>query len=175
MMKDVRGVTAPTEEKDNTTKIVAAFVVALGFGAIGAYSYETGTWNSAPKSIVASNPVMPAAAPDVTAPQATQDLPPLPAKNTSPQPVKSTPAETDKDPGASQKRATTETPPPMRIARAQTPAPNAAQQSVPEAAVPETVPEQPGENSAPAVSAPTEHPAPVEETPAQPAEPAPAQ
>ena len=111
MMKDLREVPMPPAEMGSTSKIVA-LAIALVFGAIGAYSYETGTWNSQPKQIVASKEVPPPAplgnaAPSEAAPPALADLPPAPAKNV--------PAQTSTQAAAA--------PPPVRVARAQTPAP----------------------------------------------------
>lgn len=67
MMNDLRA-PMPSAEMGSTPKIVVALVVALGFGAIGAYSYGTDTWNSQPKQIVASKEVPPPAPLDNAAP-----------------------------------------------------------------------------------------------------------
>jgi periplasmic protein TonB len=164
MMKDLREVPMPPAEMGSTSKIVA-LAIALVFGAIGAYSYETGTWNSQPKQIVASKEVPPPAplgnaAPSEAAPPALADLPPAPVKNV--------PAQTSTQAAAA--------PPPVRVARAQTPAPALPQASAapptesvsapasPEIAAPATsIPEQP---ASPPVNTPSQE-APAPEAPQQ--------
>src|SRR5258707_1986675 len=111
MMNQLRDPSNSAVETSNSPKIVAAFLVALGFGAIGAYSYETGTWNSPPKQIVASKETPPPAPVDNATPseaplQSAADLPPAPP----PAPVKDVPAQ------ASAKAAPA---PAIKVARAQ--------------------------------------------------------
>ena len=115
MMNDARDVTTPPVEVGNIRKIVAAVAIALGFVAIGAYSYESGTWNSSPKQIVAANSVtapapLASVPPSVTAPLPTTDLPPVPEKSAEAKPAPAAAA-----------AAVTKTSP-LRIARAQIPA-----------------------------------------------------
>src|SRR6267142_880464 len=49
MMNDVRDHVAPVETTGKTEKIVAALIVALGFGAVGVFAYETGQGTPQPK------------------------------------------------------------------------------------------------------------------------------
>ena len=140
MMNDLRETPAPPVDGGSTPKIVAALIVALGFGAIGAYSYETGTWNSQPKQVVASSqPPAPesvaSAAPSESPPPSLADLPPAPP----PAPVKDIPAQT------SPKTAATA---PVRVARAQAPALPQAPEAQPTANV--------SDPAAPAVATPAE-------------------
>jgi hypothetical protein len=181
MMNDARDIQTPPVEVGNNGKIIAAVAVALGFVAMGAFSYESGTWNSSPKQIVAAKSVtapapapLASAEPSVTAPSPTNDLPPLPEKSAEakPAPAATAPAKT----------------PPMRIARAQIPAVtpqvpaaletpaepqvNNSAQAAPAPAAPADQVASPATESAPA--AVEAAPAPV--APEQPAaEPAPAQ
>src|SRR5258708_22779169 len=170
MMNDLREAHMPPAEMRNTPKIVVALVVALGFGAIGAYSYETGTWNSPPKQIVASKETPPPAPVDNATPseaplQSAADLPPAPP----PAPVKDVPAQ------ASAKAAPA---PAIKVARAQASAPSLPQapaaqpaatisaQASPEPAAPAaSIPEPPAPQAsavaAPANAPPQEAPAPA--------------
>ena len=178
MLNDFREITTPPVETGSTGKIIAAIVVVLGFGAIGAYTYETGTWNSSPKQIVASKQIsspapLASAEPSVAPPQETADLPPAPA------PVKNVPAPTPPQAAAT---------PPVRVARAQTPAPalpqapaaqppgNVSAPTSPQAAAPsENIPEQPApQDISPPVTAPAQD-APAQNVPEQPAEAIPVQ
>ena len=178
MMNELRDPPNSAAETSNSPKIVAAFLVALGFGAIAMYSYETGTWNSQPKQIVASKEAPPPAPVDNAAPseaplQSAADLPPAPppaaVKDIPAQPVKA--VATQKAPAA----------PAVRVARAQAPAPEspqipAAQPSANisapatlEVAAPAaTIPEPPAAQNT--VTAPVDTPAqaaPTQEAPAQ--------
>lgn len=172
MMNDLREGPMPPAEMGNTAKIVAALVVALGFGAMGVYSYETGTWNSPPKQVVASKDVPPPApldnaTPSDAAPQSAADLPPAPP----PAPVKDVPAQAPA-------KAASAAAPPVRVARAQAPEPAlpqspAAQPPAPaasEVATPAAnIPEPPAAQNtvtSPPVSAPTQE-TPAQEAPAQ--------
>ena len=166
-MNDLRENPMPPVEQGSTPKIVAALIVALGFGAIGAYSYETGTWNSQPKQMVASQQLpspepLVSAAPSETPPQSIADLPPAPVKNVPAQPSPQAAAA-----------------PPVKIARAQIPPPALPQivQASPEVAAPAgSVPEQPVSQVStisPPVNTPQEATAPT--APEPPAEAAPAQ
>jgi len=112
MMNDVREIRTPASAEAGTAgKIVVAIAVALGFGAIGTYAFETGTTNSQPKQAVAADSVSsPApqlsALPSMPPPQPTADLPPSPAKNA--------PAQTSPQAAAPQ----------VKLARVQAPAPS---------------------------------------------------
>ena len=176
-MNDLRENPIPPVEQGSTPKIVAALVVALGFGAMGAYSYETGTWNSQPKQVTAAQVPSPepvaSATPSEPPLQSAADLPPAPVKNI--------PAQTSPQAAA---------PPPVKIARAQIPAPAFARevavqpsttiptQPSPEVAAPVVnVPEQPVSQVStisPAVNAPATE-APAQTAPEPPAEAPPAQ
>jgi hypothetical protein len=159
MMNDLREGPMPPAEMGSTAKIIAALVVALGFGAMAAYSYETGTWNSAPKQVVASKDVPPPAPLDNATPsdaalQSAADLPPA----APPAPVKDVPAQ------ASAKAAA----PAIKVARAQAPAPSLSQapaaQASPEPAAPvASIPEPPAAQTTPAPvdTPPQEAPAPA--------------
>jgi hypothetical protein len=171
MMNDLREAPMPPAEMGSTPKIVAALVVALGFGAMGAYSYETGTWNSPPKQVVASKDVSPPAPLDNATPsdaalQSSADLPPA----ALPAPVKDVPA--TQAPAKAAAAA-----PPVRVARAQAlepalpqspgaqpPAPAASEVAAPAA----NIPEPPAQNTiaSPPVNTPTQE-APAQEAPAQ--------
>jgi hypothetical protein len=170
MMNDLREAPMPPAEMGSTPKLVAALVVALGFGAMGAYSYETGTWNSPPKQIVASKDVSPPAPLDNATPsdatlQSAADLPP----EAPPAPVKDVAAQAPAKAAAAA--------PPVRIARvqapepavpqsptAQPPAPAASEVAAPAA----NIPEPPAQSivTSPTVNAPTQE-APAQEAPAQ--------
>lgn len=171
MMNDLREGPMPPAEMGSTPKIVAALVVALGFGAMGAYSYETGTWNSPPKQVVASKDIPPPAPLDNATPsdaalQSAADLPPA----APPAPVKDVPAQ------APAKAAAVA--PPVRVARAQAPEPALAQSpaaqppasAAPEVAAPAaTITEPPAAQTitaSPPVNAPIQE-APAQEAPAQ--------
>ena len=177
-MNDVRGIGTSTVESGSTPKIVAAVVVALGFGAIGALTYESGMWNPQPKQVVASKPLaspgpLADAEPSVAPPQSIADLPP--------EPVKNVPAQASPQAAAA---------PPVKIARAQTPAPALAREAAvqPSATIPTqaspvvaapggNVSEQPVSqvsNISPPVNTPSEA-APAQAVPAQPAETPPPQ
>jgi hypothetical protein len=165
MMNDLRETPTPPVDGGSTPKIVAALVVALGFGAMGLYTYEAGTWSSAPKYAVASKPVPPSesvasAAPSEAPLPSTTDLPPAPVKaaDLPPAPVKNVAAQTS---------------PPVRVARAQAPAiitsppapapqtaanvsaPAAVEVATPAASIPEQ-PTSPAAGAAPPASAPTQ-------------------
>jgi hypothetical protein len=158
MMNDLRQAPMPPEEMGSKQKIVAALVVALGFGAMGAYSYETGTWNSPSKQIVASKEVPPPAPVDNATPseaplQSAADLPPAPP----PAPVKDVPAQASAKASAA---------PAIKVARAQAPVPSLSQapavqpadtisaQASPEPVAPvASIPEPPAAQAA-AISAP---------------------
>jgi hypothetical protein len=145
MMNDLREPAAAPVDGGSTPKIVAALVVALGFGGMAAYTYETGTWNSQPKQVVASKEAPPPAplenAAASEAPlQSAADLPPLPP----PTPVKDVPAQASAKPAAA---------PAIRVARAQAPAPALSQTPAVQPAA--TVSAQPSpEAAAPAASTP---------------------
>src|SRR5258705_2688895 len=101
MMNDLRETPTPPVDGGSTPKIVAALVVALGFGAMGLYTYEAGTWSSAPKYAAASKPVAASesgagAAPSDAPLPSTTDLPPAPLKSADlpPAPVKNVAAQT---------------------------------------------------------------------------------
>jgi hypothetical protein len=176
MMDDLREIKPPEVETGNSAKIIAAVVVALGFGAMGVYGYESGTWNSAPAKVATAQtvsalapasaiPPLPEAAPSVTPPQTTAELPPAPTP-----PVKTIPKQASPQTAAE---------PPVRIARAkefQLPPPPVAVTPAPEAAPPAPTPEPvaPQEVAPPPVAAPAQE-APAPAAPEQPAEPAPAQ
>jgi len=178
MMNELRDPPNSAAETSNSPKIVAAFLVALGFGAIAMYSYETGTWNSQPKQIVASKETPPPAPVDNAAPseaplQSAADLPPAPppaaVKDIPAQPVKA--VATQKAPAA----------PAVRVARAQAPAPESPQipavqpsanisapATLEVAAPAATIPEPPAAQNT--VTAPVDTPAqaaPPQEAPAQ--------
>lgn len=54
-MEDLRGTATPELETTNTPKIMGAVVVALGVGALGAYTLSAGIWNSpSPPRVIAS-------------------------------------------------------------------------------------------------------------------------
>ena len=167
-MNDLRENPIPPAEQGSTPKIVAALIVALGFGAMGAYTYETGTWNSQPKQVAASQQLpspepLASAAPSEALPQSAADLPPPPVKNI--------PAQTSPQATAA---------PPVKIARAQIPAPALPQsaQASPEVSAPAAnIPEQPVpqvSTISPPVNTPPQE-APAQNAPEQPAEAAPAQ
>ena len=175
MMNQLRDHSNSAVETSNSPKIVAAFLVALGFGAIGMYTYETGTWNSQPKQILASKetpspaPVA-SAAPSEAPSQSAADLPPAPP----PAAVKDIPAQPVKEVAAQKAPA-------VRVARAQAPAPESPQipaaQASPNISAPATleiaapaanIPEPPAAQNT--VTAPADTPAqaaPPQEAPAQ--------
>jgi hypothetical protein len=170
MMNDLREGPMPPAEMGSTPKLVAALVVALGFGAMGAYSYETGTWNSSPKQVVASKDVSPPAPLDNATPsdealQSAADLPPA----APPAPLK--------DVAAQAPAKATAAAPPVRVARAQAPepalpqspgaqppAPAASEVAAPAANIPD--PQAQNIIASPPVNAPTQE-APAQEAPAQ--------
>jgi hypothetical protein len=163
-MNDLRGNNTPNVETKNTTgKIVSTVIVALAVGAIGAISYGSGTWDSHPRQIVASNT-------QVEAPK--KLLPPeplpvaepnVPAQAAAAAPVENLPAKTPPKAAAA---------PPVRIARTQTPADTVLQspsvqpsgnfsaQAPSESIAPAaTIPEQPAPQEtsiAPPVNAPSQ-------------------
>jgi len=192
MMNDVRGQITPVETTGKTEKIVAALIVALGFVAIGAVAYETGSGNSQPKQVAAHEQV-PAPAPQTdvasSAPQSTADLQPTPdVPAAAPAPKAAAPTEKA---AALTLKAPEKTPseakptPPVRVARAPDSAPQApaaqpgvsAEASAQIAAPAEKIPEQaaPQEFSPPPpASAPTQE-APAREAAEPLATPAPQQ
>jgi hypothetical protein len=182
MMNELRERPMPAVENGATPKIVAAALVVLGFGALGAYSYESGTWSSQPAKTLVSQQVAPpaplasAAPSDATSPQSTAaDLPPPPVS----EPVKETTAPVKQ--AAAPAASKPDTAPAVKVARTQAPAPAQRTASVqqpavqPEIAAPAaTAPEPPAAQSAPVSppvnAAPQE--APAQAAPEQPAEPA---
>jgi hypothetical protein len=182
MMNELREGPMPEVENGATPKIVAAALVLLGVAAIGAYSYETGTWSSAPTQAAASQPATPAAAvasaapSDTTPPQSTAaDLPPPPVS----EPVKETAAPVKQ--AAAPTASKSDTAPAVKVARTQAPAPAQRTASVqqptvqPEIAAPApAAAEPPAPQTAPVSPTVTAAPqeAPAQPAPEQPAEPA---
>ena len=161
MMNDLRGNNTPNVETKNTTgKIVSTVIVALAVGAIGAISYGSGTWDSHPRQIVASNT-------QVEAPK--KLLPPeplpvaepnVPAQAAAAAPVENLPAKTPPKAAVA---------PPVRIARGQMflrrrlcsrlPCSRPGTCQAPEPSPAATIPEQPAPQEtsiAPPVNAPSQ-------------------
>jgi len=84
---NLRGYEIAEEEPDYKGRIVGITVIVLAIGAIGAFTYATGMWNSTPNQVVASNQVPPLAVappslPTETAqPQQAVVPPPAPVEN----------------------------------------------------------------------------------------------
>src|SRR6185436_10061146 len=174
MMNDVRGHISPVETTGKTEKIVAAMVVALGFGAVGAFAYFGG--NSPPKQIAAVQEQVPVPAPQIDAaanvpPPSTGELQPTPDLPVIAPPPKAT-APTEK--AAALTKAPAKAPaeakpaPSTRVARVQVPDPTPAP-APPSVAAEAAVVAAPAE-IAPAPAAPQEAPvvesAPAEQAPA---------
>ena len=85
-MIEIRVYESPEDETGNTGKIVAAGIVALMIGAVGAYTYATGMWNSPPEQVVASLVPPSTSLPPSVAPPMRAVVPQLP-------PVENAPAE----------------------------------------------------------------------------------
>lgn len=190
MMNDVRGNITPVETTGKTEKIVAAVIVALGFGAVAAFAYETGSGTSQPKQVAAAHEQIPPSAPQVdvgpSAPsQSTADLQ-SPADVPAAAPTPKSP--TEKDAALTQKApkipSEAKPTPAVRVARAPTPnstvpapavqPPVSAEASPEFAARAENIPEQPAphdSNTSRPVSAPSQEALPQE----QPANTAPEQ
>jgi hypothetical protein len=165
-MDDVRGHVTPVETGIKE-KIVAALIVAVGFGAIGAYAYESGAMSSQIKQVAAVEQVAPPA-PQPT--EASSVVPPPQATAALPSPLDLPLAPAEKAP-AKNENARAQTPsqaaptPPVRVARAQAPTPSIQAPSPvsAEAAPAETIPAQPapqGSIASPPANAPQDAPAP---------------
>jgi hypothetical protein len=167
MMSDLRGNNTPNVETANTTgKIVSAVIVALAVGVIGTVSYASGTWDTHPRQIVASNTQVEAPKgllPPEPLPVAEPSVPAQAAAVPPPAPVENLRAKTLPKAAAA---------PPIRIARTQTPADTVLQspsvqpsgnfsaQAPSESIAPAaTIPEQPAPQEtsiAPPVNAPSQ-------------------
>jgi hypothetical protein len=86
-MDDLRG-DKPETRNGSSGKILAAFVVAGMIAAIGAYTFETGMWNSPPKQQVVADK-------DLPRPSSPLDTEPsriVPTQNEPAQPTQNPPA-----------------------------------------------------------------------------------
>ena len=171
---EMRGFEPSEGETGNTGKIVAAVIVALMISTVGAYTYETGMWNSQPKQVMASLVPPSTNLPPSVAPTQHTVVPQLP-------PVENAPAEISP-------QATTV--PPVGTARTHVlarasrhtptvqPSENISDQTAPASVPPPvSVPEQPAPLNtnivAPAIAPSLD--APTQNVPEQPAQAAPVQ
>ena len=169
MLNDWREPPMPVEDKNVTPKIVAAALVVLGFGAIGAAMYENGSWTAqpnAPATTVAQNTAAPTqalpestAAADTTAAESSaapisSPEPPVPAKSAAVEPSS---AVTDQSAKSS--------PPPVRIARQQARAETPSKPETAPAVITPPAPPAVNTPTAPTAEAPIDK-APAPETPA---------